>query len=100
MKNIIVLSLTLFFSIALFGQNNIIYKNQYEVKVLNIETEETAKITIGHLRKITNTKRCDFDNNNNTFTIKTNSKVTELYLSEELTKRGCTLLSYTIIHED
>lgn len=100
MKNILTLSVTLFFSLALFAQSNITYKNQYEVKILNIETEELAKPTIGHLRKITTTKRCDFDNNNDTFTIKTNTKVAELYLTHELTNLGYTLLNYTIIHED
>ena len=100
MENILILSLALFFSLALLAQGNITYKNQYEVKILNIETEETAKITIGHLRKIAITKRCDFNNHNDIFTIQTNSKVAELYLTEELTKLGYTLISYTIIHED
>lgn len=100
MKNIITLAITFLFSLALFAQGDITYKNQYEVMILNVETEETAKITIGHLRKITTTKRCDFNNNNDTFTIKTNTKVTELYLTQELTKLGYTLSSYIIIHED
>lgn len=100
MKNILTLSFTLLFSFALLAQSNITYKNQYEIKILNIETEETAKTTIGQLRKITTTKRCDFDNNNDIFTIQTNSKITELFLTEELIKLGHTILSFSIIHED
>jgi hypothetical protein len=100
MKNIIALSFLLFISSTLFSQTNITYKNHYEITVVDINNEELAKITIGHLRKITTTKRCDFDNNNDTFSIKTNTKIAEFYLTNELNKLDYTLLTFTIINED
>tara|TARA_B110000091_G_C13442943_1_gene320807 strand:- start:50 stop:352 length:303 start_codon:yes stop_codon:yes gene_type:complete len=100
MKNVILLSIILFTSPALFSQSNVDYKNHYEITILDIDNEGTAKIAIGHLRKISNSKRCDFDKNNNILSIQTNTKMTEFYLTTELNNSNHTLLTYTIIKED
>jgi len=99
MKNTILLLFTLLLSLALFSQSTVDYKNHYEISIVNIKTEELAKITIGHLRTISHSKRCDFYNDNDTFIIKTNSKISEPYLTDELNKIGYTLLNYIIIKE-
>jgi len=100
MRHLTLISFILLFSSSLFSQNNVDYKNHYKISILDIENEELAKITIGHLRKISNSKRCDFNINNDTFSIQSNTKMTQLYLAEELNDLGYSLLTYIIIKED
>lgn len=100
MRYLALLSFILLFSSSLFSQNNVDYKNHYKITILDIENEELAKPAIGHLRKISNSKRCDFNNDNDTFSIQTNTKVSLPYLTNELNKFGYSLLTYLIIKED
>ena len=100
MKRLLLIVSIFLISNLLFSQETITYKNHYEVQLIDIENEELAKIAIGHLRKISSTVRCDFNDNNDTFIIKTNTKLSQPYLIDELTKYNYTLSNYSIIKED
>jgi hypothetical protein len=97
---LVTLLITSVFTTILSAQTQITYSNSYTITITAIENEADAKIAIGHLRLISKTVRCDFNDSTNTFSIKTNTKLIESYLNEKLLDENYTLTSFNILYEN
>jgi hypothetical protein len=97
---LVTLLITSVFTTILSAQTQITYSNSYTITITAIENEADAKIAIGHLRLISKTVRCDFNDLTNTFSIKTNTKLIESYLNEKLLDENYTLTSFNILYEN